>query len=71
MARPIPSSPWRTPQKAAEYLDFHTDTLRRWRREGVGPPYSKHGKFIRYHVDDLDAWMRSLRVARQATEEVG
>jgi excisionase family DNA binding protein len=63
--------PWLTPQKAASYLGCHPDTLRRWRREGCGPRCSKRGKFIRYHVDDLDAWLRSLRAAGNTTGSQG
>lgn len=55
--------PWLTTQAAAKYLGCHPDTLRRWRREGCGPLCNKRGKFIRYHVDELDNWIRSLPVA--------
>lgn len=55
--------PWLDTKSAAKYLGCHPDTLRRWRRERIGPRCNKRGKFIRYHVDDLDAWIRSLPVA--------
>lgn len=50
---------WVSTKEAASFLDIHPDTLRRWRREGIGPRYSKIGRLIRYHVDTLDDWLRS------------
>lgn len=29
------------------------------RRRGVGPRYRKHGRYVRYHIADLDAWSDS------------
>ena len=50
---------WLTPQDAAKYLQIHVDTLRRYRRLGTGPSCSQIGRLIRYHTDELDAWLRS------------
>jgi hypothetical protein len=58
--------PWLDTKSAAKYVLSHADTLRRWRREGCGPSFSKRGKFIRYHVEELDAWLRSHQVASNA-----
>lgn len=47
---------------AARYLGYRPITLRAWRREGRGPAYHRAGRSIRYHLDDLDAWLRARRV---------
>uniref|UniRef100_UPI003183F458 hypothetical protein n=1 Tax=Edaphosphingomonas laterariae TaxID=861865 RepID=UPI003183F458 len=28
------------------------------RRRGEGPLFRRHGRHVRYHVDDLDSWSR-------------
>ncbi|WP_326521586.1 hypothetical protein [Sphingomonas abietis] len=28
------------------------------RGKGHGPRFRRHGRFIRYHIDDLDNWSR-------------
>jgi hypothetical protein len=63
--------PWLDTKSAAKYLGCHPDTLRRWRREGCGPRCNKRGKFIRYHVDELDNWIRSLPVAGNPDASLG
>lgn len=50
---------WLSTKEAADYLRFHRDTLRRYRRLRIGPRYSKIGRVVRYHIDDLDEWVRS------------
>ncbi len=32
-------------------------TLRQWRYLGLGPPYSKIGKHVRYHWPTVERWM--------------
>jgi len=39
-------------------------TLRTWRRLGRGPAYMKFGKAVRYRPEDVDAWMRAMRIER-------
>lgn len=53
-----PHSPWLSTEGVAEYLGVSIDTVRSWRYRGVGPVGSKAGKHVRYHVDDVDRWMR-------------
>jgi hypothetical protein len=52
-----------SPQEAASYLGYCTQTLAGWRFQGVGPRYLKlgHGKRgkIRYRLEDLDAYIAS------------
>jgi len=49
-------SPFLTTDEAAHYIGLAKQTLQKMRRERRGPPYRKHGRFVRYHIDDLDAW---------------
>lgn len=52
-------SPWLDSDAAAAYLSSTPGTLRVWRSLGTGPRYHiVHGKVVRYHVDDLDAFVR-------------
>ncbi len=47
------------PVEAAQFLGVTTETLFRWRKDGIGPRYSQPTpKFLRYLHDDLVAWMR-------------
>jgi predicted site-specific integrase-resolvase len=47
-----------TEAEAAAWLRVKIFTLRKWRREGRGPPYSRcGGRLIRYAADDLTDWI--------------
>lgn len=52
---------WMKTVTAAKYMDIDEATLRRWRREGRGPVYSKGDRAVRYAREDLDEFMASLR----------
>ena len=52
-------SPFLNTARAAHYLDLSRRTLEKMRTEGRGPKYRKHGRYVRYHIDDLDAWSLS------------
>lgn len=57
-------SPWLDSEAAAEYLACTPGTLKTWRSLGQGPHYHViHSKLVRYHIDDLDAFVRG-EVAR-------
>ena len=49
----VAPSPYKTTKEAAEYLNTSIPTIRRMAEAGVLKA-SRHGKVIRYHVDDLD-----------------
>lgn len=51
-----------TPEEAARFLGVKEDTLYRWRHRGSGPAYVRVGRFVRYHKDDLNAWLAEQRV---------
>jgi predicted site-specific integrase-resolvase len=46
-----------TPQEAAEILRIRTDTLRIWRRRGVGPEVCKVGRLCRYSPSALESYV--------------
>ena len=44
---------------AAEYLGVSVPFLRKQKRLGIGPAYSKLGDLLIYRVEDLDRWVES------------
>ncbi|MFO1076449.1 MAG: helix-turn-helix domain-containing protein [Planctomycetota bacterium] len=59
---------WLTTKQAAALLALHPDTLRRYRREGGGPPFARIGRVIRYKAAVLDAWMQQRTATSLADE---
>ena len=51
------ASPWMDETQAAAYLGFKPRGLQGYRRKGGGPKWYMPGGLIRYHRDDLDAYM--------------
>ena len=51
-------SPFLNTAQAAFYVGLSPRTLEKMRPKGVGPLYRKHGRHVRYHIDDLDAWSK-------------
>ena len=51
-----PANPFLTPVQAGDFVKLSWRTLERMRQRGVGPPFRKHGRYVRYHIDDLVAW---------------
>ena len=60
-------SPFLTTEQAARYLGLSRQALEKMRRQGRGPRYRKHGRYVRYHIADLDAWSESR--SRNRTRE--
>jgi len=54
---------WLSAKEAAEYTGLGFSTLAKLRLKGGGPAYSKIGAKITYHKGDIDAWLKSKRVA--------
>lgn len=52
-------SPFLSTAQAAHYVGLSRRTLEKMRVKGGGPKYRKHGRYVRYHIDDLDAWSQS------------
>jgi hypothetical protein len=52
------ASPWMDTPGAAAYLGCQPATLKTWRARGEGPRFRvMSGKLVRYHRDDLDAFV--------------
>ena len=44
-------------QQAAILLTVSSRTLQSWRSDGLGPPFLRVGRSVRYRLGDLLAWM--------------
>ncbi len=49
-------SPFLNTGQAAHYVGLSRRTLEKMRTTGGGPRFRKHGRYVRYHIDDLDKW---------------
>ncbi len=49
-------SPFLNTRQAGAYVGLSGRTLEKMRCNGCGPEYRKHGRYVRYHIDALDAW---------------
>jgi hypothetical protein len=58
--RPVAAEPL-TEAEAAGRLGLKVATLRAWRHRGVGPPFVRLGRAIRYLPADLDAYLGANR----------
>jgi hypothetical protein len=55
----VTRSPWLDTEGAAAYVSCTPGTLKTWRTRGGGPRYHiVNQKLVRYHTDDLDAFVR-------------
>ena len=62
---------WLKSKETADLLKVHPDTARAWRRQGVGPRWTRVGpKLIRYALDDVLAWAREHNYLSTAEEAV-
>jgi excisionase family DNA binding protein len=59
--------PFLTTREAAAWLGLTPNTLEKWRVQGGGPLYRKHGRYVRYHLDDLVAWSEASQ--RRSTSD--
>ena len=60
-ARAKQASPFLSTAQAAFYVGLSRRTLEKMRVTGDGPFYRKHGRYVRYHIDDLNAWSEARR----------
>ena len=49
-------SPFLNTKQAGAYVGLSGRTLEKMRCVGGGPEYRKHGRYVRYHIEALDAW---------------
>jgi len=62
-------SPFLNTAQAAFYVGLSRRTLEKMRTAGDGPRFRKHGRYVRYHIDDLDQWSKTHGQA--STSDVG
>jgi excisionase family DNA binding protein len=55
------ASPFLNTAQAAWYLGLHFKTLAALCRRGEGPRVRRHGRFVRFHIADLDDWSLTHR----------
>lgn len=61
-----------TTEQAAKFLGCSTPTLKRWRGEGSGPPYTKRSaRHLRYSRSELAAWLITKHVVPCAAGKAG
>ena len=63
-----PEKPFLTTKEAAVWLGLTPNTLEKWRVHGGGPAYRKHGRYVRYQMEDLIAWSEANK--RSSTSDV-
>jgi excisionase family DNA binding protein len=54
-------SPFLTTDQAAHYVGLSRQALEKMRRQGRGPRFRKHGRYVRYHIADLEDWSNAHR----------
>lgn len=65
-ARAKKGSPFLSTEQAAFYLGLSARKLQAMRASGSGPPFRRHSRYVRYHIDDLDTWSRQSGEAARA-----
>jgi len=53
-------SPFLSTEQAAFYLGLSPRKLQQMRGRGTGPRFRRHSRYVRYHIDDLDAWSKGV-----------
>lgn len=59
----------RKPSWLAQRLEKSSKTLETWRREGVGPPYVRVGRDIRYRESDVERWLAAQTVSTRSMRD--
>jgi hypothetical protein len=59
---------WLSEPKVAAQLGHHEQTLRRWRKRGIGPRYTQNGRDILYHRQDVTSWLHAGGINAVATK---
>lgn len=62
-ARAKKGSPFLSTEQAGFYLGLSARKLQSMRRDGDGPSFRRHGRYVRYHIEDLDDWSRASAAA--------
>lgn len=65
---PLPHKTFLNTKEVARYLGLRPNTMAKMRVYGTGPDYRKHGRYVRYHIDELNQW--SLNHRHSSTSDV-
>jgi len=60
-ARARKGTPFLSTEQAAFYLGLSARKLQLMRKQGSGPMFRRHSRYVRYHIDDLEEWSRGTR----------
>ena len=52
-------SPFLSTAQAAFFVGLSRRTLEKMRVQGLGPVYRKHGRYVRYHITEVEAWSKA------------
>ena len=55
---------WLDEKKVAAITGLSVHTLRAHRQHGIGIPYAKIGRSVRYLLEDIQTWMKARRIVR-------
>jgi hypothetical protein len=55
---------WLTPAQVQDLLQVSEASLRRWRREGIGPPFVRIDRVIRYNRRVVLDWLKQHQQVR-------
>lgn len=58
--------PFLNTEQAGFYLGLSPRCLQAMRRDGTGPSFRRHSRYVRYHIDDLDAWSKAERGGKRS-----
>lgn len=58
------------PAEVAKHLRVGLRTLTRWRSKGEGPAYSKIGRHVVYHIDDVEDFVAAQKDERPEVEAI-
>ena len=61
MTETKPTGEYLTTREVAKLLRLRPNTLEKMRVYGGGPVYRKHGRYVRYHIDDVTAWSNARK----------
>jgi len=64
---PAPSDEFLTTEEAAKRLKRSAKTLEYWRTAGLGPPFYRQQRSVRYLASEVMTWGASSRVNPQNT----
>jgi len=65
-AKPLPD--WVDTKELASWLHLSSQTFRKWRLTGGGPPYAKFGNRVLYKRMDVESWLAERTFKHTADE---